>query len=520
MRDSYLNILLPLKQGVPYQTVSGVRVIFNDDESWGAYNPDTGEHSGDDALDIEAFYVEQGLWRTRHGHEVIAYEREGERDYCITLISYRGFLEGASSPIVSREGYEYISTNDEARLDLVEFIAPISNEELDNAKFFCEKVKSCEYEIPKDFPVAFNTGAHISTTDASLLAYFPTQGHWDRRVPQKIKAGRYLKKYFPNMSDDEIRRLSAKLGGTRRLEVYTKWRDMLDVYLALDENGIVSSCMSKDDWTPVHPLMVYHESDVVLVAMYDGDEVKARALVNKKTMQYPMIYGQWERMDVMLQSAGYSHGSLDGARINKLMCYAPRGTGMSDLEESVDSLRVEGDWHELLMPYIDGHRDLDRSVHNASSVNVHRDFVEIQQEGDYTANSYDSACISQTNKAVCECCGGRCDEDDGYYLEWEQLSVCDRCWTHDTVSVERWTSRGFHTEAVTHEYAYEHCIHVEDNDTWYMTSRCVSEAGYVWSDYHDAYIQLDAAVRVEDDYVLADSDVYVYNEETDECEWA
>ena len=362
MRNYRKQYIFPARAGVPYK-INGERVVFDTDEAAVASQSK-----------IEDYYVEQGIWRTKLGQVVVVDVTTATPEG--TPYPYRYyFLEGnqryRSPEAISVDGYYFDLGTEENDFDLQDYLSPASDEEIANFLYFSDRVRIDEYELPPvDFPTAFNTGVHISTQEPHLLAYFPTQAHWERRVPQKIKAGRYLMKYFDYLSDDEIRKLSAKITGSdAELRVFTGWEDMLKVYLEMDRSGVVSSCMSKDHWGAWHPLMVYDESDVALVVLYVAGEPKGRALFNVNTKEYPIIYGQWERMHTHLNNSGYIHGSLDGAKINKLDPDYTTSRG-SIIEHGVLSelgCSCGGGWDKLIMPYIDGHRELDRSVYNASS---------------------------------------------------------------------------------------------------------------------------------------------------------
>jgi hypothetical protein len=500
------------------------------DIAFNGYDGNTGEHTSTRHFDIVEFCIEDGVWLTREFGEVMVARRSefgrGGEEYPFHAIPMKPSRKNLFNGFVTEHGYEFAHTEPSDRvrgLDIIGYVRPVSSDEAQNYVWFRDRVGADEYQlVHDDFPIAWDTGAHISTTEPDLLAYFPTQKHWDSRVPQKIKAGRYLKKYFPDMSDDWIRQKANLLTGNKRtLKVLTHWYDMFVAYRTLDVNDIVSSCMTKDCWRPVHPLMVYHESDVVLVVMYEYDEPKARALVNKYTKEFNIIYGQWERMLPMLNAAGYTHGSLDGAKINKLQRY-PHGVDWDDLKESIEGIRTT-DMSNLLMPYIDGHRDHSRGCNNATSVNVHSDSVEIQKYGDYVANDYENASLAdkEDDSRMCEVCQEDYSQGDGYYLEYEGIDCCDYCYHNRTVRVITHVSatRGNSWEVVTEYYARDNCTYVDETTEWYMSTDVANQAGWVYSDYHDYWMAKDDCVQMEDgDWISVDEEgiVFTYDEEESE----
>jgi len=529
MRESRKEHLLPLKANVPYKMANGERRVFDciEDIAFNGYDLTTGQHTSARHLDIDEFYIEDGFWRiAREGMQMLVLNRhEREPDNYPFTVYDVSTSEFEATGTVSKDGYHFndSDTNTALGMDIIGYVKPVAKEEIENFKWFRARLVGREYTaVAGKFPIAWNTGAHVSTTEPDLLAYFPTQKHWDNRVPQKIKAGRYLKKYFPDMGDDEIRQKANLLtGGHRTLKVLTHWYDMFVAYRTLDVNNIVASCMTKDCWRPVHPLMVYHESDVVLVVMYEGDEPKARALVNKNTKEFNIIYGQWERMLPMLNAAGYTHGSLDGAKINKLQRY-PYNVSWDDLKESIEGIRST-EYSNLLMPYIDGHRDHSRGCNNATSVNLYDDYVEIQKYGDYVANDYENASLAnkEDDSRMCEVCEEDYSQGDGYYLEYEGIDCCDYCYHHHTVRVITHVSgtRGNSWEIVTEYYARDNCTYVDETTEWYMSTDIANQAGWVYSDYHDCWMDKDDCVHMEDgDWISVDEEgiVFTYDEEESE----
>jgi len=374
---------------------------------------------------------------------------------------------------------------------------PITNWHAEIEREVATKERRGEYkEMPSDFPYKWGTGVHISTQNANLLAYYPTLRHWQRRVPQQIKAGRYLKQFFPHLSDDQIRRFSAEIG-TGELKFYSDWYDMFKVYRDLDANGVVSSCMSKDSWGSVHPLMVYDNSDVELAVLYMGDKPVARALYNKHNKHYPMVYGQWEKMYVALTDAGFIHDSLCGAKIRKLPRYVsdecPTENGFFKVDAMPD---YDEDSDTILMPYIDHKRDLDRSSNCSTSVDVAYDHIVIRYDGNYEANNYDHAYVDlNNNKCTCEHCGERVDEEDMCYVEGDEISICEHCYEHHVVRV--YTSRRDWFDCMQ-ETADSNYLWVDTADRYYQDNEAAMVAGYCWSDEDDYWYHEDDCVYVEE----------------------
>lgn len=355
------------------------------------------------------------------------------------------------------------------------------------------RIRSGDYQaLPLDFPNVPRTGAHVSTNDPHLIAYYPTERHILSDKAQQIKPGRFLRRYFPEKSDDWIRTTSAIMAPSE-LRFYEDWEDMFDVYRKLADSGVVSSCMSEDSWGGVvHPLMVYDCSDVELAVLYVQGKPVARALYNKNNKHYPMIYGQWEKMKVALDNAGFVHGSLCGAKIRKIAFNQP--TNNRDEVNLYDNHTHDD---ELLMPYIDYKRALDRSETRCTSVDVYDSYVVIDHDGAYEANRYEEGYIVLSGRRCCELCGDRYDVDDGYWLDREEMAICPSCYrSSHVVSVRGGPYRD--DVVCTYEYAVSNYIYIDCAERWYIDSEAAYEAGYAFCDWDNEWYSEEDLVYIED----------------------
>ena len=332
---------------------------------------------------------------------------------------------------------------------------------------------------PSDFPTKYGTGAHLRRDGEGKIFYYPTLKAKQNFHATSIRPGRYLKKYFPEMTDDEIRIAANKVDQVSELRFLPNATDMIDVYLQLASTGIVNSCMSKDKWN-VHPLMAYDRSDVQLAVLYQYGSPIARALVNILTKQYPIIYGQWERMEPILQNAGYTHGSLHGAKIKRV----PHPNNPN----------------RLALPYIDAHRNHNREMNKCSHVHIYDDYLLIDDHGGIKANRYDEGYIYDDDDLPtdedegddmreCDHCGAVYHEDDANYVEDNDAYICDDCYHNATYVV--YTARGGEFLTLSPErYTY-----IEADDTYYEDEAACNYAVYYWSGSHDEYVHEDEATE-------------------------
>ena len=350
--------------------------------------------------------------------------------------------------------------------------------------------------VPSEFIIDETTdeqnGLHISTNDCNLLAYYPTIRHILDDKPQQIRPGKYLKKIYPELSDDIIRQKSALIPGKLELKFYSRSEDMIRIYQELSDAGIVDSCMSKDksDYeSSEHPLNVYDKSDVELAVLVDHEQKPlARALYNKNNKNYAMIYGQWEKMKVALDNAGFTHADLSGAKI-----------------KAIDD---DNNCGCLIMPYIDGHRSLDRSANKAAYFNYNGCAVTISNSGDFCANDTEGYIRIEEEKEYTECeeCGDTVETDETCYFSFQQIRVCECCYSNSVAMVRAYGS----DEQVTESYAEQNCIELDGS--YYQDVEAAENDGYAWSEYYDSWIDDNNAVYVEDmsDYLETDDENILY----------
>lgn len=230
--------------------------------------------------------------------------------------------------------------------------------------------------------------AHGKFTDPERVRFYSdTDGLFDSKR-KTLSVGAYLNRYALDsvgeriFNDDEVTEMALLWSNhfaARTLHVVKDGDEIADVY----ERG-PRSCMSFAGGGyegPVHPCKVYGAGDLGLAYFTDTDEPdgrpKARALVWPEHKVHGRIYGDCSRMARLLDEAGYSEGSLDGARVEKI-----------EYESG------------YVMPYIDG----------SYAVNDCGAYFEIADCGDVSADGVDG--VSYDRRQQCTHCGGEADDDD------------------------------------------------------------------------------------------------------------
>jgi len=351
--------------------------------------------------------------------------------------------------------------------------------------------------VPETFKTIAEHGVHVSTNDDSKIAFYPDERSARRDVPLAIRPGKYLRKYFPDMTDDEIRVMAGKLGGGLTLKELNSSIDMVKVYRDLADRGIVSSCMShsRGSWSSIpehHPLDAYDYSDVILLVVYnaEGDPI-ARTLANKVTKEYPIIYGQWEKAEPVIQKAGYKHGSLDGARINRI-----------------------NDGYRIIMPYIDGHRDHSRNSVNSTCITIHDDHCIIDCDGNIEANKYSEGYVTvdddddDEDTLYCDCCGEDHNEDYMIRTLHDGL-ICESCADAYYIYADDGRGHGGYVHQDDSDL-------VEINCTWYIDEDAANRAGYVYGTYSKKWIRYEDAIEAEGETLSSDDLDYAVFEIDDE----
>ena len=131
----------------------------------------------------------------------------------------------------------------------------------------------------------------------------------------------------------------------------------------------------------------------------------------------------------------------------------------------------------VLMPYIDAHRDLDRSSACCTSVDIYQDHCVIHSSGTYEANRYEEGYIDLSDayaNATCDCCGARVHEDDLYYVGGSEVNVCEGCWG-DTVEVMRGHRRNQYSDAYLANDLPYHAVEIDG--TYYYDSEVAYDYG-------------------------------------------
>lgn len=161
--------------------------------------------------------------------------------------------------------------------------------------------------------------ARLSFKDPGLVSFYESEAKARAGRRLAMKPGRYLTRFYPDLSADEVREWASKAD----MGVTLKLADTSDEIVRVYENG-PNSCMSHDasDYSSrVHPCAVYESPDLKLAYVEYGGKISARCLVWPDKKIHGRIYGDEIRLRLLLEREGYTllprgdYGDLGGARL-------------------------------------------------------------------------------------------------------------------------------------------------------------------------------------------------------------
>lgn len=161
---------------------------------------------------------------------------------------------------------------------------------------------------------------HLSTEQPGKIAFTENsaKGQIDRQLV--MSPGRYLHRYFSETLDNNAieawcARLSVLLA-EHALKITQDADEIEDVYV-----GGPASCMAhpeEDFESCCHPVRVYAGPDTALAYIGPREDARARSVVWPGRKIYTTIYGDASRLRLLLEADGYSEGTLDGARVQRI----------------------------------------------------------------------------------------------------------------------------------------------------------------------------------------------------------
>ncbi len=290
--------------------------------------------------------------------------------------------------------------------------------------------------------------------------------HLTKTKTTHMKLGRLLHK--SGIAGDVCRDYSSKLRAIvlsmkgAKLELTESGDEAFEIY----RDG-PNSCMSN-----MECVKAYDSDDIAVAYVRVEGRILARAVVCKDEdigLRYTCIYGNSNLMKPLLEEAGYSEGTLSGCTLSLL----------------------RDDFGNTLLPYLDC----------GTRVSEYGDYLSIHEGGDF--ESQNTAGILGE---VCDCCETILSQDETYWDEHTEQSLCNECFSETNVWVD---DRHYNinsdevVEVSGKGYILrEDAIYVHSEDEWFAQEDCV------YSEYSEEdYRAIDVVTAITD----------IYEEEGETC---
>jgi hypothetical protein len=164
-----------------------------------------------------------------------------------------------------------------------------------------------------------------SAQHPGYVTYYQNAEKRARGIRTPIKPSRYLNKFFSDILKPEEINDFGVLWATQTMPPELRVTQDADEIETVYRGAYLGSCMHFGDggWSgPCHPARVYAGPDLGIAYIGDTDDAAARCLVwPDKKLYYPKFYGDFRRMRLALEAAGYSDGSEDdfvGSRLQRI----------------------------------------------------------------------------------------------------------------------------------------------------------------------------------------------------------
>lgn len=339
-----------------------------------------------------------------------------------------------------------------------------------------------------------------------MVAFYADETKAKADVTTRMKLGKYLAKYHPEVDNEEVKQMVAKFEYDFGVAPTVHLSDKEEDFIKAIYEGPSESCMSRAfGFEPAghkHPAAIYASGDMQIAWIEDGVKVTARTIVNKSTKNYSRIYGDGVKMKPLIDAMGYTQavGALVGCRIKKI----ENQNGDGDLVAYVDAGIGSGGGHLFADDITDD--DAHWMLNDRSN-------------GISTYAGYESRGVTRAGREVygsCDCCGDGIEcEDDAYYIEYEGRTVCRGCVEADY----SWAGTCVRNGRITaHEYlSNDDCSYVESLGE-YVHHDCMGDLNLVvvdgeWVSIDDTVQDVDGETCLADDCTAcgenADGTMYV-----------
>lgn len=332
--------------------------------------------------------------------------------------------------------------------------------------------------------------AHVSTEDGAKIAYTADAAKGAGDIQTRIKPGKYLAQFYGDVFDaPTIARLAAEFSTQYGEANVLLFADTAEEIARVYEHG-PHSCMaypaSHFD-SAIHPCSIYAAGDLAVAYMERNGSITARALVWPAKKLFGRVYGDDTRLCDLLETAAYTSGSLNGARMLRI----EEGNGF--VAPYVDGCCSAGDNGTHLILGGHGVNCENQNGLSGSNLQCHDCNTEIDEDdcrSDDNGYSYCDDCYSD-QFGYCERLEEECSRDDMAQVI-VSLSGRNRTQSWGERAVSRFAST---CDATGDLYADDLIVTLEDGTSW--NQEYFEENGFVCDGSGGLYSYADL-VTLED----------------------
>ena len=334
--------------------------------------------------------------------------------------------------------------------------------------------------IPTKHPLHYLHDPHVSEDDTTMLAYTQSLDKLRRNIQTRIKPGRYLAKFYPELTSDQIKKVAENwqpVLATLQFKENTDPHGWTTVYA----EGPYS-CMRGESCVEAYARPGNH---LRLAYLEIEDKIVGRCIVRTDKMEYIRAYPSPDGVDdtllhnqmvALLEAAGFSAGNMNGISINTW----------------------EGDdgWVAPFIDYKNGGTQSASLNYSTPLPGQTPDYFTIEQGGDYELDQTSGYCQGGT---CCNHCGDRMRNGEGTCVASDE-EVCEYCLDHHFIYAHGRRGQDY--------YPNDDVIYCESDGQHYLES-ALGHHGISYCDQANGYYHLDDLVfcdygRFEGDYVLAE----------------
>lgn len=220
--------------------------------------------------------------------------------------------------------------------------------------------------------------AHVSIEESAFIAYTADEKKGERDIQTRIKPGRYLAKFYPDMDPELVNKTQAQVASLKNGVCFATTED--DILRVFKEGP--QSCMSHDlgqYGLSQHPVTAYADGDLHIAYLCDNrGRITARCTAWPEKKIYYQGYGDTHKLNAGLNALGYRSGGefcFEGAKIKRIL-------------DKRNPTRI-------IVPAIDGNRRFNP---------VDKEWLVVASRGTYDYGTGAAGCITLDEPVACAKC--------------------------------------------------------------------------------------------------------------------